>query len=95
VKRAVAVVAILALALAALWLARHRRSRAGHPRSASTSDLGNVRGATNRARPAPPLRLPSATAVEDGKSVGAEFAGRVLSTANSKPIARASLTFLH
>lgn len=57
--------------------------------------MGTTRAANGRARPAPPLRLTHATVVEDAKSVAGEFGGRVLSTADGKPIARASLTFLH
>ncbi len=89
-RRAVAVVAILLLiALGLLW---RRHLFTTHTPPSTAADLG---GRAERARPALPLRLPTATAHEDKQATAGEFGGRVLSTADGKPIAHASLTFLH
>jgi hypothetical protein len=89
-RRLVVACAIVAVLLAAWLLARSKRpSASSHQPSA---DLGTR--AVERARPAPPLRLPNATAHADASGAGL-FAGRVLSTADGAPIAHAALTFLH
>jgi hypothetical protein len=90
VKRVVVACAIVAVIIAAWLLARHELSAVSSQLSAP--DLGS--GAAERSRPAPPLRLPSATAHADASAAG-EFAGRVVSTADGKSIAHAALTFLH
>ncbi|HEY2744823.1 MAG TPA: carboxypeptidase regulatory-like domain-containing protein [Polyangia bacterium] len=91
-RRAVAVVAFLLLiAIALLW---RRHLSTAHPTTSTTADLG-ARKSVERAHPAPPLRLPTATAREDVKATAGEFGGRVISTADGKPVAHASLTFLH
>ncbi|MGZ3407268.1 MAG: carboxypeptidase-like regulatory domain-containing protein, partial [Polyangia bacterium] len=91
-RRILAAVVVVAVLLVAIWLSyHHTRSTADRsPRA----DLGGARVAP-RDRPAPPWRLPNATARADATSAAGEFAGRVLSTADGKPIAHAALTFLH
>jgi hypothetical protein len=92
-KRAVlAVIIVVAALLAACWLMRKRPSAVSSQLSAS--DLGTRGGGGRATRPAPPLRLPNATVVEE-KSAAGGFGGRVLSTADGQPIAHASLTFLY
>ena len=91
-RRGAAVVAIVVVvALGMLW--RHRLTSTLHDRTAHTAD-GGARP-HEPARPAPPLRLPTATVHEDAAATAGEFGGRVISSADGKPVARASLTFIH
>lgn len=92
-RRALLAVLVFLLALLVVMLLRRHGPIDHRSPSPATPDLGA--GAASRARPAPPLRLPSARAVEDAKITSGQFGGRVLSTRDGKPIARASLTFLH
>ncbi|HEX9105001.1 MAG TPA: carboxypeptidase-like regulatory domain-containing protein, partial [Polyangia bacterium] len=90
----VAVIAFLLALLVVLLLRRY--GPIDHRPPPTVADLGGGGGgAAARVRPAPPLRLPTATAVEDAKVAAGAFGGRVLATADGQPIARASLTFLH
>src|SRR5277367_5621349 len=91
-RRGGVVVAIIVLvAIGMLW---RRHLLTAHRSQPSVADLGSRKGA-ERARPSPPLRLPTATAHDDAAAGAGELGGRVLSSADGKGIAHASLTFLH
>ena len=92
-RRALLAVVVFLLALLVVMLLRRHGPIDHRSPSPAAPDLGAA--AAPRARAAPPLRLPSARAVEDAKITSGQFGGRVLSTRDGKPIARASLTFLH
>jgi len=92
-RRTLLAVIVFLLALLVVVLLRRHGPIDHRSPAPPTADLGP--GAAARARPAAPLRLPSARAVEDAKVAAGRFGGRVLSTADGKPVARASLTFLH
>jgi Carboxypeptidase regulatory-like domain/PDZ domain len=90
-------VAAAALIVAALLLVLRFSKSTVHNRPSTASDLGaGASGlAGERARPGPPLRLPVATTREDAKVAAGELGGRVMSSVDGKPIARAALVFLH
>ncbi|HEX6836097.1 MAG TPA: carboxypeptidase-like regulatory domain-containing protein, partial [Polyangia bacterium] len=93
-RRVLFAVVVFLLALVVVMLLRRHGLPIDHRTPSSrTADLGAARA--SHASPAPPLRLPSARVVEDAKLAAGQFGGRVLSTEDGKPIARASLTFLH
>ena len=93
-RRAPLAIAVVLAILGAIVALRSRRRppAARHP---PPTTANRETAAPEPRRPAPPLRLPAATVRADATAAAGEFGGRVLSTADGRPIANAALTFLH
>ncbi|MDB4965528.1 MAG: hypothetical protein JWN44_1217 [Myxococcales bacterium] len=93
-KKLLIAAAALLLLLLLLNVEWHRVSPpiAAKPASAEASGPMRPRSSLRRA---PPFRLPTATKIDAPSLNAGELGGRVLSAADGKPIARATLTFLH
>jgi PDZ domain-containing protein/carboxypeptidase family protein len=88
--------AVVVLLIFAIVIALSRTALRRHARApGATTNVTPPTATRERPRPAPPLQLSSATAQADATSADGSFGGRVLSTEDQKPIARAALTFLH
>jgi len=96
-RRAAIAIVVVAIVAALVLFLRHGAPGGAHAPAKTNGDLGgaSAAAAAGKARPAPPLRLPTATVRADATVAAGEFGGRVLSTEDGKPIAGASLTFLH